>query len=126
MDFKDDAELDPSQVEDARASGPSPRGGGGCMPGCAIPIGGKGGCLIAVLGLTALLFFGQPLMSGFDDGQYGDGSPSTPHPTKNLADRCRSGADADQSEDCRIVGITNSIQSYWKQAFAGKGRTYSP
>ncbi|GIH29228.1 membrane protein [Acrocarpospora phusangensis] len=125
MDFKDDAELDPSQVEDSRAAGPGPRGGGS-MPGCVLPIGGRGGCLLAMLGLAALLFFGQPLLSGLDGGQYGEAPPPAPQRSGNLAERCRLGSDADQSEDCRIVGIVNSIQSYWKQAFAGRGRTYSP
>ncbi|GAA1017818.1 membrane protein [Acrocarpospora pleiomorpha] len=133
MDFKDDAELDPSQVEDARASGPQPGGGGsmpgcGAMPGCALPIGGKGGCLLVIIGLGAILLLGQPLLNGFS-GEYGNQhppSPRQPQPSGNLADRCKFGADADQSEDCRIVGIVNSIQTYWKQAFAGRGRTYTP
>ncbi|WP_155339868.1 KPN_02809 family neutral zinc metallopeptidase [Acrocarpospora corrugata] len=126
MDFRDDAELDPSQVEDTRAAGPQRRGGGS-MPGCgALPIGGKGGCLLAMLGLGALLLFGQPLMSGLTtDNQPGQYRPA-PEPSGNLADRCKRGSDADQSEDCRIVGIVNSIQSYWKQAFAGRNRTYTP
>ncbi|WP_214106977.1 KPN_02809 family neutral zinc metallopeptidase [Acrocarpospora catenulata] len=121
MDFRDDAELDPSQVEDSRAAGPGrpPRG----MSGCVLPIGGRGGCLMLVLGVGVLLLFGQPLFSGFSQ----PGPYKPPPPTEgNLAERCKLGSDADQSEDCRIVGIVNSIQGYWKQAFAGRHRTYQP
>ncbi|PZG22343.1 KPN_02809 family neutral zinc metallopeptidase [Nonomuraea aridisoli] len=138
MQFDDDARLDPSQVEDARASGPSPRGGPGGMPGgCMLPIGrrgGCGGCLLLILAAVGMLLFGvvPSPFPGEEDGQQGGGrmpSPpptSEPSPTGNLAERCRTGADADQSEDCRIVGTVNSIQSYWRQAFAEQGRTYTP
>ncbi|MFE3452929.1 neutral zinc metallopeptidase [Nonomuraea sp. NPDC059194] len=134
MQFDDDAQLDPSQVEDARASGPRPRGGGGMMPGgCALPIGGKGGgCLLLLIGIAALFLFQIIPTNLSGDEQQPQPAPqqSLPSPqgapTGNLASRCKTGADADQSEDCRIVGTVNSIQAYWRQAFAERGHTYSP
>ncbi|MBO2453628.1 neutral zinc metallopeptidase [Actinomadura barringtoniae] len=103
MDFRDDAELDSSQVEDARGRGGIPK------TGVAI-----GGGAVGLLALIVGMFFGIDLT--------GNGGP-TPQRTaqqagsgSDLAAQCRTGRDADQSEDCRIVGTVNSIQNYWKQA----------
>ncbi|MFI7634065.1 neutral zinc metallopeptidase [Nonomuraea sp. NPDC049400] len=129
MQFDDDAQLDPSQVEDVRASGPQP-GGGGCM----LPIGGRGGgCLLLILAVAGMFLFGvfpSPFSDNESGLQGGGQQPSAPAgraPTGDLAARCRTGADAAQSEDCRVVGTVNSIQSYWRQAFEERGRkTYAP
>ncbi|MEV0613394.1 neutral zinc metallopeptidase [Nonomuraea sp. NPDC050404] len=140
MQFDEDKPLDPSQVEDVRASGPRPgRGGGGGfggLPGggCMLPIGGRGGgCLLLVLAVAGMFLFGvvPSPFSGDEGGQQGGGqqpqAPPSPDTSGNLAERCKTGADADQSEDCRIVGTVNSIQSYWRQAFQERGRkAYTP
>jgi uncharacterized protein len=140
MQFDDDKPLDPSQVEDVRASGPQPgRGGGGGggfggMPGgCMLPIGGRGGgCLLLLLAVGAMFLFGivPTPFTGDEGGRQGGGQqPSAPpraSPSGNLAERCKTGADADQSEDCRVVGTVNSIQSYWRREFEEQGRTYKP
>ncbi|MBF8188264.1 neutral zinc metallopeptidase [Nonomuraea sp. K274] len=107
-------------------------GGGGGMPGggCLLPIGGRGGgCLLLVLAAAGIFLFGvvPSPFTGKEDGRQGGGrQPSAPptaaSPSGNLAERCRTGADADQSEDCRVVGTVNSIQAYWRQAFARHGR----
>ncbi|MET9343456.1 neutral zinc metallopeptidase [Nonomuraea sp. NPDC003804] len=136
MQFEDDAELDPSQVEDVRAAGPGPGPGrgpsGGMLPGgCSVPVGGKGaGCLLLLVGIAALFLFQiVPTNISIDEpARQPQQSLPAPQgsPSGNLAARCRTGADADQSEDCRIVGTVNSIQAYWRQAFAERDRTYTP
>ncbi|MGH3388379.1 MAG: KPN_02809 family neutral zinc metallopeptidase [Actinomadura sp.] len=113
MDFDDDTQLDASQVEDAR--GGRPRGGGMVI----------GGGAIGLIALIAAILFGinpGQITGGGSDA--GDGG-AVPQPTaENLSARCRTGADADQSEDCRIVGVVNSIQKYWDQEFTASGLTY--
>jgi predicted metalloprotease len=100
MDFRDQADLDPSQVEDAGG-----RGGfsGGGFPGGMV-IGGGGIVSLIVLVLVFVL-----------NNIGGAPEPAQQRPSSDLADQCRTGKDADQSERCRVVGVVNSIQDYWKQ-----------
>jgi predicted metalloprotease len=116
MPFRDDARLDPSQVEDRR--------GGGMGRGLAIGGGGIG----LLLTLLVLLLGGNV----FEDGttttspsgglanETTDGSPTG----GTIAQNCRTGADANAREDCRIVGYVNSVQRFWADAFAQRGRDY--
>jgi uncharacterized protein len=122
LGFKDDAELDTSQVEDERGS----TGRMGRVPGGGLTVGGGGlGLVIALVGLL----FGVNVFGGSGGlGSLGGldnitaGAPSADN--TELSASCRTGADANQREDCRIVGYVNSIQAYWKAEFAGAGRTY--
>ncbi|GAB3981045.1 neutral zinc metallopeptidase [Actinoallomurus acanthiterrae] len=109
MDFDDDAGLDASQVEDARG----------------MPFGGMaiGGGAIGLIALVAAVIFG--VNPGHIIGGGGGGTGGAP-PAGSLSSKCRTGADADQSDDCRIVGVVNSVQAYWKKAFAERGKqTYT-
>ncbi|MFG1709377.1 neutral zinc metallopeptidase [Nonomuraea sp. M3C6] len=99
MDFRDDVDLDASQVEDAGGGGFS----GGGFPGGMI-IGGGG-----IVGLIALVLVFVLNNVG------GGGEPAQRRPPANLSQQCQTGEDADQSERCRVVGVVNSIQDYWKQ-----------
>jgi uncharacterized protein len=46
-------------------------------------------------------------------------------PGQVLGRECRTGAQANKREDCRIVADVNSVQQYWQQRFAAGGRRYS-
>jgi len=103
MSFNEGASLDTSQVTG---------GGGGGRRGAAIG-GGAGGIVLLILGLL----FGQNLTGGagqsaFDTGQIGAGGTET---TGDFS-HCKTGADANRDDVCRIIGTVNSVQDYWNDA----------
>jgi predicted metalloprotease len=121
VEFDDDARLDSSQVRDTRGR----RAGG--MPGGKLGMGVGGGAAgLLVLLLVALLGGG----GGGGGDLFGDlAAPydaSSQEWSSDLAEECRTGADANEREDCRIVGVVNSVQSYWADRFAEEGRRYTP
>src|SRR5262245_17341443 len=104
MSFDPGAQLDPGQVRDVRGRG----GRGGTLA-----IGGGG--LGLVLAIAYILLGGDPsvLMGGAGTGADVQPDDST------LREQCKTGADAEQRADCRIVGYVNSIQEYWSGAVQG-------
>jgi uncharacterized protein len=118
MKFRDRAKLDTGQVQDRRGMGRVPGGG----PAVA------GGGLGLIVVLVALLFGvnltggGTDLggLSSLDEAQTGQ----TPSGGGELASECRTGADANRREDCRIVAVVNSVQAFWSDEFARQGEQY--
>ena len=106
MSFNEGASLDTSQVT----------GGGGGRGGAVIG-GGVGGIVLLVLGLI----FGGNLTggsgsaggSGFDINEVLSGG--TQSETVDFK-QCRTGADANRDDTCRIIGTVNSVQAYWREA----------
>jgi predicted metalloprotease len=90
--FREGAGLDTSQVSDRRGAGPVALGGGG------------------LIGLIVLI------VSLLNGGGGGGTAPSTPagNLKSDLSTSCQTGADANQKNDCRIVGVVNSVQAYWQ------------
>ena len=115
MSFRDDAQLDPSEVSDQRGRGGLSRGG--------LVVGGGG---LGVGGIVILLLL-QLLGGGGGLGQLSDlqGQTAGAQPGGDLSS-CRTGADANARQDCRILGYVNSVQAFWRQEFARQGRAYVP
>jgi predicted metalloprotease len=111
MRFRPGARLDPSQVEDRRG-----RGG-------AVAVGGGG---LGVAGVVIYLLFallggggGAGPFDQLDGISYGPGST----PASAQLD-CSSGADANERQDCRILGDVNSVQAYWSSWFKRRRKQY--
>jgi uncharacterized protein len=101
MSFNEGASLDTSQVT----------GGGGGVRGGAVIGGGAGGIILLILSLV----FGQNLTgssSPFDTGQVAPGGAES----AQSFDQCKTGADANRDDTCRIIGTVNSVQDYWTDA----------
>jgi len=111
VSFDPRAPLDPSQVEDVRGSRIGGRG---------LAIGG-GGIGTVVLLVVYLLMGGNltSLLGGQDPN-------SRPPPQTSTLQQCNTGADANQREECRIVGYVNSIQKYWSDELTQAGQQYRP
>jgi predicted metalloprotease len=106
MRFRRGAGLDPSQVQDMRGRG---RGG------LAVGGGGLGlAGLVVYLVINALAGGGGDISAALRnlDQQTVAQQPAG----RVLGDVCRTGADANRRQDCRILGDINSVQRYWSTA----------
>ena len=93
MSFNDNAQLDPSQVQDRRGMGRGAKVGGGI-----------GGGLILLI--AALLGVNPQLLEGLA------GAGQAPQ-SQGTAPACDRGSDADARVDCRITGTVNSLNAFW-------------
>jgi uncharacterized protein len=118
VSFRDDSQLDPSQVRDERGRG----GFGGAFGGGRIAAGG-GGLGVGVIVIILLL---QVLGGGGGLGQLGDLQDQTATGAAGDLSACRTGADANARQDCRILGYVNSVQRFWHDEFERRGRAYTP
>jgi predicted metalloprotease len=113
MRFDDDSQLDTSQVQDTRGRGGGfPRRGG-------VAIGGGAGILGVIVFILLQLLGGGTGTSGALPGiDQIQGEQS------NLAEECKTGADANAKEDCRVVAVVNSLQDFWGAEFQRRGGQY--
>jgi uncharacterized protein len=105
--FRDNAPIDPTQVEDRRGMGK--------------PVMVSGG--IGLVILVASLLLGVDPTSVLDAVNSVQTTPieNAPNPSE-----CQTGADANRRDDCRIVGFVNSVQAYWDGEFKASNLTYVP
>ncbi|MFG2331413.1 neutral zinc metallopeptidase [Streptomyces sp. NPDC048604] len=111
MQFDDDAELDTSEVRDVRGSR---------IPGGRRTVGGG---IVGLIALVLGLFLGVgPEQLGLSSG--GEDPVASSSSAAQVDRRCRTGADANAREDCRIVAVVNSLQDYWRAEYARRGGRY--
>ena len=110
MSFNPNARLDPGQISDRRG------------------LGGRGGLAIGGGGLGIALLLIYTLLGGnpSDLGPLMEPGAVVGPESSAMATDCQTGQDANERDDCRILGYVNSIQSYWTDAFAASGETYQP
>lgn len=112
MEFDEDASIDTSQIDDRRGARAGRVPGGVAGAGA----GGLGIVGIIVVVLVQLLGGGGGglgSLSGLENLQVGTATDGAP--PSDLAETCRTGADANTKDDCRIAATVNSVQAYWSQ-----------
>jgi uncharacterized protein len=107
MTFDPNVQLDPTQVTDVRGRSSMGRGGG-------LAVGGGG--LGLVIALIYVLLGGNP---GDLISTGGGTGPDVSGPNSSALAECRTGTQANEREDCQIVGAVNSVQAYWKTVVQG-------
>jgi predicted metalloprotease len=109
MPFEPNARLDPSQVEDRRG----------------VALGGGGLGLVAMLVLVVVFGVNPGDLTG-SNAQVQDSGTQNSSQGVDLAASCQTGQDANNRDDCRVVGYINSIQAFWADEFKSSGRQYTP
>jgi uncharacterized protein len=113
--FRREAKLDPGQVTDVRGR----RVGGGGLAAGAGGLGVLGVILFLVLSLLTGGGGGLGQLSTLEDQTVGQGD--TPG---EVSSECLTGEDANERQDCRIVGVINSVQKFWDGVFQRSNRQY--
>jgi len=106
MRFRRGARLDPGQVTDVRGRRVGPGGLAGLVIYLLITLLSGGGGL------------GQ--LGPLEDARVGQGD--TP---SSISQDCRTGADANRRDDCRIVAVVNSVQKFWDGVFQRSSNQYT-
>jgi uncharacterized protein len=114
MRFNPKARIDQSQVENRGGGGLGGGLGGGGMR-LPIPSGGGGKMGLGTI-VMIVLFVILTQCTSLNVPGTGSGGTGT-NATGTTADSCKTGEDANNSQDCAIDLITNSVQNYWSQAY---------
>jgi uncharacterized protein len=122
MRFRPNARLDTGEVTDLRGRTMGGRGG--------VAIGGGGLGLVALV--VWLLFSlltgggnGLGQLAPLDQQTVGQGGQPGQVATPTDLSSCRTGADANTRDDCRVVGVVNSVQKFWDGVFQRSNRQYT-
>ncbi|WGW13718.1 neutral zinc metallopeptidase [Saxibacter everestensis] len=118
MSFDPNSRLDTSQVSDRRGGGGF-RGGGGSRRGGGLKLGGGLGGLVVVI--LVAVFFGPEALTSI--GLTDDSSSGRSTSSGDLSE-CRTGQDANEQADCRVVGTVNSLNAFWQGYLPDYGISY--
>lgn len=90
--------------------------------GLAAGGGGVGLVVLVIYLLISALSGGNALgqLAPLDEQQVGQGD--TP---SEVSKECRTGEDANQRQDCRIVAVVNSVQKFWNGVFQNSNKQYT-
>jgi predicted metalloprotease len=122
MRFRPNAKLDTGQVTDLRGR---TMGGPG---GIAVGGGGLGIVALVVWLLISLLSGGGNglgQLAPLDQQTVGQGGQPSQVGTPADLSSCRTGADANKRDDCRVVGVVNSVQKFWDGVFQRSNKRYT-
>jgi uncharacterized protein len=117
MSFNDDVRIDTSQVGS---------GGSGGAPGGAVVGGGIGGIILLIIALI----FGinpsdLPTNPGGGSSDQGQVEPGGTEDGSAFAE-CKTGADANKNDTCRVIATVNSVNAFWGQELPRYKREYTP
>ena len=122
MRFRPNARLDTGQVTDRR--GRTMGGPGG------IAVGGGGlGLVGLVIWLLISLLSGEGnglgQLAPLDQQTVGQGGQPSQVGAPSDLSSCQTGADANTRDDCRVVGVVNSVQKFWDGVFQRSNKNYT-
>jgi predicted metalloprotease len=133
MEFDQNAQLDTTQVSDQRGGGGG--GGGGGLGGMLGGGGGRiavGGGGLGIIGLILALIFGGGNIFGGKSGVVPSqaafptqSSIATGNGSSDIAQTCKTGADANTKVECEVVGVANSVQNFWAGEFSASNLDYT-
>jgi predicted metalloprotease len=117
MSFNDDVKIDTSQVGS---------GGSGGGPGGAVVGGGIGGIILLIIALV----FGinpsdLPTNPGGGTADQGQVQPGGTEDGASFSE-CKTGADANKNDTCRVIATVNSVNAFWTQELPKYKREYTP
>ncbi len=108
MSFNEGARLDTSSIGG---------GGGGSGRGGLAVGGGIGGIILAII---VMLLGGDPSQLPTT----GQGGGTTVAANTAIAEKCKTGADANKDVECRIVGTINSAETLWATELPRYGKEF--